>query len=111
MWDWASSTKYEGSFIGHTFVARKADDPTVVVDSYTLEPTKIIDCPRREQQQQVTIVAPMQQEVDVQNGENCPNADATENNVGSEELLEGLTSSSSSRGLAAGLSGTSGFAN
>ena len=58
MWDWASSTKYEGSFIGHTFVARRADDPSVVVDSYTLEPTKIIDCPRREQQQKTHRLAP-----------------------------------------------------
>jgi len=111
MWDWASSTKYEGSLIGHTFVARRADDPSVVVDSYTLEPTKIIDCPRREQQQEVMVKAPIQQEVDVQDGENCANSDATNDNViGSEELLEGL-SSASSRGLAAGLSGTSGFAN
>ena len=45
MQDWESVTKFEGSFIGHTFVARLASDPNVVVDSYTVQTTKIIDCP------------------------------------------------------------------
>jgi hypothetical protein len=47
--DWESSTKFEGSFIGHTFVMRLASDPNVVVDSYTIQTTKIIDCPNRKQ--------------------------------------------------------------
>ena len=47
MHDWESSTKFEGSFIGHTFVARLASDPSLVVDSYTLLPTKVMDCPDR----------------------------------------------------------------
>jgi len=49
MQDWESSTKFEGSFIGHTFVARLASDPNIVVDSYTIETTKIIDCPSLKQ--------------------------------------------------------------
>jgi len=108
MWDWSSSSKYEGSFIGHTFVARRADDPSVVVDSYTLQPTKIIDCPRKEQQQELTIIAQQDVSEDVSNEESCANGDSEETNS-NEELFEGL--SPSSRGLAAGFSGTSGFTN
>jgi hypothetical protein len=52
MQDWESATKFEGSFIGHTFVARLASDPNVVVDSYTIETTKIIDCPNLKQKVQ-----------------------------------------------------------
>jgi hypothetical protein len=48
--DWNSMTKFEGSYIGHTFVARLASDPRVVIDTYTLEPTRIIDCPNLKQQ-------------------------------------------------------------
>lgn len=50
--DWNSMTKFEGSYIGHTFVARLASDPNVVIDSYTLEPTRIVDCPSMKQQVQ-----------------------------------------------------------
>jgi hypothetical protein len=46
-------TKYEGSYIGHTFVARLASDPKVVIDTYTLEPTRIVDCP--DMKQKVTV--------------------------------------------------------
>jgi hypothetical protein len=48
--DWNSMTKFEGSFIGHTFVARLASDPSVIIDTYTLQPTRIIDCPNLKQQ-------------------------------------------------------------
>jgi len=47
--DWESSTKFEGSYIGHTFVARLASNPNIVVDSYTVETTKVVDCPKRKQ--------------------------------------------------------------
>jgi hypothetical protein len=50
MFDWESQTKFEGSYIGHTFVARLASNPDIVVDSYTLEPTRIVDCPDLKQQ-------------------------------------------------------------
>lgn len=50
---WHSTTKFEGTYIGHTFVARLASDPSVVIDSYTLQPTKVIDCPRKSKPQQV----------------------------------------------------------
>eukprot|EP00980_Cylindrotheca_fusiformis_P028287 scaffold22589_cov138-Cylindrotheca_fusiformis.AAC.50 len=50
MLDWDSSTKFEGSYVGHTFVARLASDPSVVIDSYTVEPTRVIDCPNLKEQ-------------------------------------------------------------
>jgi hypothetical protein len=50
MSDWESTTKFEGTYIGHTFVARLASDPTVVIDSYTLDPTRVVDCPNLNQQ-------------------------------------------------------------
>ena len=49
MHDWESSTKFEGSFIGHTFVARLASNPDVVIDSFTLQPTRVVDCPNLKQ--------------------------------------------------------------
>lgn len=45
MYDWESTTKFEGTFIGHTFVARLASNPEIVIDSYTLQPTRVMDCP------------------------------------------------------------------
>jgi hypothetical protein len=50
MFDWESSTKFEGTYIGHTFVARLASNPDIVIDSYTLGPTRVIDCPNMKQQ-------------------------------------------------------------
>jgi hypothetical protein len=44
-WDWQSNTKFEGSAIGHTFAFRLASNPSILVDTITLEPTRIIDCP------------------------------------------------------------------
>lgn len=49
MWDWASPTKYEGTFVGHTFSFRLAHDPAVLVERVTLEPTRVTDCPKRQQ--------------------------------------------------------------
>merc|ERR1711865_899464 len=68
MWDWNSSTKYEGSFIGHTFIARLANDPThTVIDTYTVAPTKIIECPNKKQQQGITttLSSVVQQEIGI----------------------------------------------
>jgi hypothetical protein len=48
--DWGSATKFEVTFIGHTFVARLASDPNVVVDSYTIQTIKVVDCPNLKQQ-------------------------------------------------------------
>ena len=45
MFDWNSKTKYEGTYLGHNFVFRLAKDERIVVDSVTMLPTKIIDCP------------------------------------------------------------------
>jgi hypothetical protein len=44
-WDWKSQTKYEGSFIGHTFHFRLASNPTILVDTVTLSPVVVTDCP------------------------------------------------------------------
>lgn len=43
-----SSLKYEAIFVGHQFVARLASNPDIVVDTFTLQPTQIHDCPRRQ---------------------------------------------------------------
>jgi hypothetical protein len=43
--DWESQTKYEGSFIGHTFHFRLASNHAVLVDTITLQPTIVTDCP------------------------------------------------------------------
>jgi len=51
MLDWDSATKFEGSYIGHTYVARLASDPSIMIDSYTVQPTRIIDCPHLQKQQ------------------------------------------------------------
>jgi hypothetical protein len=61
---WESSTKFEASFIGHTYVARLASDPTRVIDSYTLQTTKIPDCP--DVKQQAVSSSEQQQEVVVE---------------------------------------------
>jgi hypothetical protein len=44
-WDWTSETKYEGSFVGHTFHFRLASNPTVLVDTVTIAPVVVTDCP------------------------------------------------------------------
>lgn len=46
MWDWKSKTKFEGSFIGHTFHFRLASNPAILVDTVTLSPVVVTDCPR-----------------------------------------------------------------
>ena len=111
MWDWASKTKYEGALIGHTFVARKADDPSVVVDKYTLKPTRIIDCPKRKQKVVVQVPQNAAVSANVQNGETCLDRDAQSDSIrrAEEEGVaiappgEGL----SSRTAGAGFSGSS----
>jgi hypothetical protein len=42
--DWVSPTKFEGSYIGHSFVFRNAHD-NKWVQTVTLQPTYITDCP------------------------------------------------------------------
>ena len=48
--DWDSRTKFEATYIGHTFSARLATNPDIVVDSFTLQPTEIHDCPSLKQE-------------------------------------------------------------
>jgi len=68
MWDWNSATKYEGSIIGHTFVARLESDPSVVIQKYTLEPTKIIDCPTDKEKQLIVVSNEETEEIIVAQG-------------------------------------------
>ena len=49
MKDWTSSTKYEGTFVGHTYHFRLAHDPSVLVQSVTLSPTQVMDCPEEKE--------------------------------------------------------------
>ena len=51
---WDDRTKFEATYMGHTFVARLASDPSVLVDSFTLQPTEIHDCPNLKQKPIVT---------------------------------------------------------
>jgi len=56
MWGWDSPTKFEGTFIGHNFLFRLAKNEDVVVDSVSLSPTTVIDCPNlRKQKNEVTV--------------------------------------------------------
>ena len=43
--DWTSATKYEGTYVGHTFHFRLASNPTILVDTVTLQPIYVTDCP------------------------------------------------------------------
>lgn len=45
MWDWKSQTKFEGTFVGHSFHFRLASNPSVLVDTVTLAPVVVTDCP------------------------------------------------------------------
>jgi len=46
MWSWQSPTKFESSYVGHSFAFRLASNPSILVDTITLQPTKIVDCPK-----------------------------------------------------------------
>lgn len=56
MWGWDSPTKFEGSFVGHTFAFRSAANPEILVDTVTLQPTRVIDCPELKNKAQVNQV-------------------------------------------------------
>ncbi|CAB9528665.1 expressed unknown protein [Seminavis robusta] len=49
-WDWASTSKYESAYIGNNFVFRLAKDERIVVDSYSVTTTKVVDCPTLKKQ-------------------------------------------------------------
>ena len=100
-------TKYEGSIIGHTFVARLASDPSVIIDKYTLEPTRIIDCPTTKKQQVIMAAS----NVEVAEGEGVTTSTSSAVDDDYNLIQEVCLSASGSRGAslaAAGLSGTSG---
>jgi hypothetical protein len=50
IFDWHSRYMFEGSYIGDTFVARLASNPDIMIDSYTMSATKVIDCPELKNQ-------------------------------------------------------------
>lgn len=106
MWDWVSTTKYEGSLIGHTFVARLASDPSIVIDKYTLEPTRIIDCPTTKKQQVCRTSSKNEDQaesVEEETEQACSNLNDTEDIL----IANGSGGGSMSR-AAAGLSSISG---
>jgi hypothetical protein len=45
MYDYQSNVRYEETFIGHTFRFRLASNPDIIVDTITIQPTFIYDCP------------------------------------------------------------------
>jgi hypothetical protein len=42
---WDAPTKFETTFISHSFVFRLASNTSVLVDTHTLAPTQVVDCP------------------------------------------------------------------
>ena len=52
MWQWDSRTKFEQSYVGHSFAFRLAANPSILVDTVTFQPTRIIDCPRLKEKAQ-----------------------------------------------------------
>lgn len=44
-WGWDSQTKFEGTYVGHNFVFRLQANDDIVVDSVSIQPTYINDCP------------------------------------------------------------------
>lgn len=52
---WPSTTKYESSFMGHTYAFRLASNPAVLVGTHTLRPTAVHDCPTRTAAAGVTV--------------------------------------------------------
>lgn len=69
-WDWTSRTKFESTFMGHTFVFRNAASGEWV-ESITLQPTKVVDCPSMKQQISAKIAIPgnVQEGIVMPNGE------------------------------------------
>jgi len=55
-WDWESPTKFESTKVGHTFVFRSPSQPDQLVDSITLLPTQIVDCPDLKQKVAMSIM-------------------------------------------------------
>jgi hypothetical protein len=41
--------KFEVTYMSHSFVARLQSNPDIVVDTFTMQPTEVHDCPRRTQ--------------------------------------------------------------
>ncbi|KAL7556174.1 hypothetical protein ACA910_015294 [Epithemia clementina (nom. ined.)] len=56
MWQWDSQTKFEQSFVGHSFAFRSAANPSILVDTVTLQPTRVTDCPELKTKTQVNKV-------------------------------------------------------
>lgn len=46
---WDDRTKFETTYMGHTFVARLSSNPSVLVDTFRVKPTEIPDCPNLKQ--------------------------------------------------------------
>lgn len=103
MHDWGSATKFEGSLVGHTFVARLADNPSILVDQYTVESTRIIDCPTTKKQQVVMVPPSASEEVveSVEEVDRTTTSDPSSNTLIDAENV--LDDGGSSVGVAAGV--------
>ena len=55
--DWKSMTKFEYSLLGASFVFRSAQHPEIVVDTVTLEATRVTDCPNLQNQVNTLVTA------------------------------------------------------
>lgn len=96
--DWDSATKFEGSYVGHTFVARLASDPSIVIDSYTVQPTRIIDCPHLNKKQQVASSVDEQAAAEVRADGTVENRDAGDSTLHLQEAVATLRGVSSTSG-------------
>jgi hypothetical protein len=94
MYDWDSRSKFEATFIGHTFSARLATNPDIVVDSFTLQPTEIHDCPGLNQKQiaQQYVIEPNGVQIGIQDKLNATSMEdplnVTSHNVGMKAASE-----------------------
>lgn len=72
---WQDSTKFESIFVGHTFVARLASNPDIVVDTFTLQPTEIHDCPGLKQKAISAVVEIERVQLGIGTRQNATNMD------------------------------------
>jgi hypothetical protein len=72
---WQDNTKFESTFVGHTFVARVASNPDIVVDTFTLQPTEIHDCPGLKQEPILAVIEIERVQLGVGTRQNATNMD------------------------------------
>lgn len=73
--EWVDRHKFEGTFMGHTFVARLSSNLDVLVDTFTMQPTEIHDCPGLEQKPVTAVVENTRVQLGVNGRQNATNMD------------------------------------